>query len=96
MWPSYTSEASYLRAVIATASLMPANKKSSNQRGVYRAQKIRTRLGGSVSMFEDFPDKPKGMHWRTDDRLRGRYDMAEARSMAGLEHFLNRLDPILS
>jgi hypothetical protein len=44
-------------------------------------------------MFEDFPDKPKGMHWRTYDRLRGRYDMAEARSMAGLEHFLNRLDP---
>jgi hypothetical protein len=33
------------------------------------------------------------MHWRTYDRLRGRYDMAEARSMAGLEHFLNRLDP---
>jgi len=73
-----------------------SQQESSNQRGVYRAQKIRTRLGGSVSMFEDFPDKPKGMHWRTYDRLRGRYDMAEARSMAGLEHFLNRLDPILS
>ena len=55
--------------------------------------KIGSRLGGSVSMFEDFPDKPKGMHWRTYDRLRGRYDMAEARSMAGLERFLNRLDP---
>jgi hypothetical protein len=73
-----------------------SQQESSNQRGVYRAQKIRTRLGGSVSMFEDFPDKPKGMHWRTYDRLRGRYDMAEARSMAGLEHFLNRLDPTLS
>ena len=70
-----------------------SQQESSNQRGLYRAQKICTRLGGSVSMFEDFPDKPKGMQWRTYDRLRGRYDMAEARSMAGLEHFLNRLDP---
>jgi hypothetical protein len=70
-----------------------SQQESSNQRGLYRAQKIRTRLGGSVSMFEDFPDKPKGMHCRTYDRLRGRYDMAEARSMAGLEHFLSRLDP---
>jgi hypothetical protein len=73
-----------------------SQQESSNQRGLYRAQKIRKRLGGSVSMFEDFPDKPKGMQWRTYDRLRGRYDMAEARSMAGLEHFLNRLDPTLS
>ena len=70
-----------------------SQQESSNQRGLYRAQKIRKRLGGSVSMFEEFPDKPKGMHWRTYDRLRGRYDMAEARSMAGLDHFLNRLDP---
>jgi hypothetical protein len=69
-----------------------SQQESSNQRDLYRAQKIRTRLGGSVSMFEDFPDKPKGMHWRTYDRLRGRYDMAKARSMAGLEHFLNRLN----
>ena len=83
------AQESSLGAVIATASLMPANKNPPNQRGLYRAQKIRRRLGGSVSMFEDFPDKPKGMHWRTYDRLRGRDDLADARSMAGLEHFLN-------
>jgi hypothetical protein len=70
-----------------------SQQESSNQRGLYRAQKIRRLLGGSVSMFEDFPDKPKGMQWRTYDRLRARYDMAEVRSMAGIEHFLNRLDP---
>ena len=70
-----------------------SQQEPSNQRGLYRAQKIRRLLGGSASMFEDFPDKPKGMHWRTYDRLRGRYDRAEARSMVGLEHFLNWLDP---
>jgi hypothetical protein len=35
-----------------------------------RAQDIRVRLGGSASLDEPFPGKPKGMHWKTYDRLR--------------------------
>jgi hypothetical protein len=38
-------------------------------RGVSRAQKIRERYGGSGSLDEPFPEKPKGMHWRTYRRL---------------------------
>ena len=34
-------------------------------RALSRTQNIRMRLGGSGSMAEDFPDKPKGMHWKT-------------------------------
>ena len=30
-----------------------------------QAQKIRERLGGSVSLFDAFPEKPRGMHRRT-------------------------------
>jgi len=38
-------------------------------RGTTRAQKIRERYGGSGSLDEPFPAKPKGMHWRTYGRL---------------------------
>jgi hypothetical protein len=41
-------------------------------RGVYRAQKIRMRLGGSANLCESFPEKPKRMHWRTYLHLRAR------------------------
>jgi hypothetical protein len=34
------------------------------------------RLGASPNMMEVFPDKPKGMHWRTYDQLRRRHDIA--------------------
>jgi hypothetical protein len=38
-------------------------------------------------MVEGFPDKPKGMHWRTYDRLCRLHDAAEDRSIIGLMHF---------
>ena len=51
---------------------------------------IQMRLGGSASMADQFPDKPKGMHWRTYDRLRRLHDAAEQRSMVGLMGFVER------
>ena len=69
-----------------------SQREPSYLRDVDRAQKIRIQLGGSPNMSERFPDKPKGMHWRTYDRLRHRHDLAEERSMMGLMRFIERRD----
>ena len=61
------------------------------QRGLGRAQKIRMQLGGCQSMFEPFPVKPKGMHWRTYDRLRCAHDAADARFVMGMMRFVDRV-----
>jgi hypothetical protein len=47
-------------------------------------RKIRMRLGGNGDIFDAFPDKPKGMHWRTYDRLRSAHDVAAERLTGGL------------
>jgi hypothetical protein len=49
-----------------------------------RAQSIRMKLGGSGSMAVPFPDKPKGMHWRTYQRLRAEHDNANHISTMGM------------
>ncbi len=51
-----------------------------HNRALTRAQSIREKLGGSGSMGEPFPWKPKGMHWSTYWRLRQTAEEAGARS----------------
>lgn len=46
-------------------------------RALARAQKLRQRYGGSGSMDEEFPDKPRGMHWKTYDRILKQADRLE-------------------
>lgn len=57
-------------------------------RALRRAQAIRMKLGGSGSMLDLFPDIPKGMHWRTYERLRDEHDRAHAVYIGGLARVL--------
>src|SRR6266513_773273 len=56
-------------AAIAISLLMRANGNRPICGGL-KSQKVRMRLGGSPNMLDDFPEKPKGMHWRTYERWR--------------------------
>jgi hypothetical protein len=73
-----------------------SQRETVSQRGRRKAQKIRMRLGGSPSRLNEFPEKPRGMHWRTYHRWRRTHDAAEERSTTGLIRFVERLDRQLS
>ena len=68
-----------------------SQQESVHERGLLKAQRIRVRLGGNANMLDDFPEKPKGMHWRTYERLCRVHDAARARSLIGLTDFAKRI-----
>lgn len=61
-----------------------------------KAQKIRRKLGGSASLAEPFPDKPKWMHWETYDELRWEAHKAEHESLIAAVERFKRLEKELN
>lgn len=57
-------------------------------RALRKAQNIRIELGGSPSLYEPFPDKPKHMHWKTYWRKRRISEKAAHRSLMGIAEHL--------
>jgi hypothetical protein len=57
-----------------------SQREAAHSRALTRAQRIRERLGGSGSMVEEFPDRPKWMHHQTYWRLIREYEEAESQS----------------
>ena len=53
-----------------------SQREDASSRLMSKAQKIRRKLGAGPNLSEPFPPKPKGMHWRTYERLRAAEEWA--------------------
>lgn len=49
-----------------------------------RAHSLRRKLGGPAGFDEPFPEKPKGMHWKTYNRICDEIDYLEQSSMMSM------------
>lgn len=61
------------------------------QRAITRAQSVRKRLGGFEGIDDPFPPKPKGMHWKTYNRLQEQDELAARMWDAMMMGFMARL-----
>jgi hypothetical protein len=64
----------------ALAAEPESQQQSEFLRGLRKAQKIRVRLGGTPNLLHPFPEKPKGMHWRSYRRIKRVYETAKRSS----------------
>ena len=54
------------------------------------AQKLRMRLGGSPSLGDPFPDKPRTMHWKNYRKMKQRHDRLTGLTFAHLSAKLEK------
>jgi hypothetical protein len=66
---------------VATTQALNTALSAPRYRLILKGQKIREILGGSLGVLDDFPAKPKGMHWRRYNRLRHLHDQAVENSL---------------
>jgi hypothetical protein len=61
-----------------------SQRESAYDRAARRADTIRERLGWEIGILNPKGCKPKGMHWRTFERLTARHDAFASITLAGL------------
>ena len=67
------------------ASLIYASQaEHASGRARLGAQKLRMRLGGSPSLADPFPPKPRSMHWKTYRKMQQRHDRLTGLAFAQL------------
>lgn len=59
-------------------------RETGSYKAARRADTIRRRLGWDVGILNPGGGKPKGMHWRTFDRLQAEHDKHAGQSLAGM------------
>lgn len=62
----------------------PCQRETADDRAARRADSIRRRLGWAVGIFNPSGGKPKGMRWRTFQRLSAEHDTFVKESLAGM------------
>ena len=67
-----------------------SQREAAISRLISKAQKIRLRLGGSANLIQSFPEKPKGMHWRTYWRLFKKARAAEEKTCKALAVWIDK------
>ncbi|MDF1806853.1 hypothetical protein [Hyphomonas sp.] len=82
----------YFRCRQCYQATYPSQYETIRVRGLSRAERIRDQLGGEPGFLNPFPDKPKGMHWRSYRRIE-RQDWAAADALDRAFHLrFNRLE----
>ncbi len=69
-----------------------SQRQDGTHRALRRAQKIREGLSGSANMMEPFPERPKGMHHDTYERLFREHHEAEMEQLFGMRAWLDGLE----
>ncbi len=70
----------------------PSQYETYHDRMMRKARNIRLRLGGSLSLTEPFPKKPKGMHWKTYFRLKDESDMAASAMLGKYQKWMDLME----
>lgn len=68
-----------------------SQREAADDRARRQADNIRRRLGWPAGIANPDGDKPKGMHWRTFERLTATHDACVRVSLAGLANWLESL-----
>ena len=71
-----------------------SQREEAYDRAARRADKIREKLGWEQGIFNPEGWKPKGMHWKTFERLSNRHEHFSQISLAGISAKLNLLGGI--
>ncbi|WP_375157678.1 hypothetical protein [Bradyrhizobium sp. RDT46] len=64
--------------------------QAAGERSAWKAHRIRRRLAAEGEISDDFPERPRGMHRRTFNRLRRIHDEAEEAAAQGLFNAIAR------
>jgi len=63
-----------------------SQNEASHDRQATRAHQLRRKLGGTAGFDEPYPEKPKGMHWKTYNRICDEIEWLETTSLMAVAH----------